>query len=174
MNSLAFLVIDVQKGMFPEKDPVYNGDALLLKLQGLLDKARSCGVPVIYVQHNEGPGEQLETGASDWEIHPSVAPQEGEAVIQKFTPDSFHETNLQQVLTEKGIRSLVIAGLQTDFCVHATSTRAAELGYEVTVAEDVHSTWGQGGQTAQEIIERHNRQFRGFAAVKKASEIEFC
>lgn len=174
MNSQALLVIDVQRGMFPENDPVHAGDALLLKLQDLQSKARSCGVPVIYVQHNEGAGEQLETGTPDWEIHPSIAPHEGEDVIQKFTPNSFHETELQRILEEQGIRCLVISGIQTDICIKATSTGAADLGYDVTVVEDAHSTWGQGGQTAQEIIDLHNRQFREFAVVKKASEIEFC
>jgi len=174
LNSQALLVIDVQRGMFPETDPVYAGEELLSKLQVLLDKARGCSVPVIYVQHNEGPGEQLETGTSDWEIHPSIAPFEGEAVIQKFTPNSFHETDLRQVLTDKGIGSLVIAGIQTDICIAATSRGAAELGYDVTVVEDAHSTWGQGGRTAQEIIDEHNRQFREIADVRKASDIEFC
>lgn len=46
----ALLVIDVQVGMFPETDPVYDGDGLLERVSCLIAKARACHVPVIYVQ----------------------------------------------------------------------------------------------------------------------------
>ncbi|BFH63229.1 cysteine hydrolase family protein [Paenibacillus azoreducens] len=174
MQNKALLVIDVQAGMFPESDPVYEGEVLLERLRTLLHNARSCGVPVIYVQHNEGPGEPLETGTSAWGIHPSIAPAPEDAVIQKFVPDSFHETNLQEVLAGKGIEKLVIAGIQTDVCVQTTSRRANQLGYEITVAEDAHSTWGQEGRTAAQIIMEYNELFRQFAKAVKTEEVEFC
>ncbi|QSO54307.1 cysteine hydrolase [Alicyclobacillus curvatus] len=167
------IVIDVQVGMFAEADPVYAGDDLLERLQNLISRARSAKVPVLYVQHNEGTGEPLETGTPGWYIHPSISPLKEDVIIQKFTPDAFHETPLHDELTKQGVRKIVFAGMQTDFCVDATSRRASELGYDVIIAGDTHSTWNQGDVTAQEIIDEYNASFRSFATVKAASDIQF-
>ncbi|MWV42973.1 isochorismatase family protein [Paenibacillus sp. HJL G12] len=174
MNNTAFLVIDVQVAMFPESDPVYNANKLLERIKGLIEQARAHQVPVIYVQHNEGPGEQLESHTPDWEIHSDIAPDPGDVIIQKYVPNSFHETGLQEVLADKGIDRLVIAGIQTDICVEATTQKASELGYVVTVVEDAHGTWAQGGKSAEEIIADYNDQFRAYAELKPASDINFA
>ncbi|QYR23588.1 cysteine hydrolase [Paenibacillus sp. sptzw28] len=173
-SDTALLVIDVQIGMFPEQDPVYDGEGLLRRISGLIKKARACDVPVIYVQHNEGEGEPLETNSHGWNIHPMIAPASGDIVIQKHTPDSFHETNLQHELTRLGIKKVVLTGIQTDLCVDATCRQASKLGYEVIVAGDAHSTWGQGNQSAPQLIERYNGMFRSFADIRNASDVEFC
>jgi nicotinamidase-related amidase len=170
----ALLVIDIQVGLFPETDPVYDGDRLLERVSRLIAKARVCHVPVIYVQHNEGVGEPLETNSQGWNIHPVIAPAPGDSIIQKHTPDSFHETNLQQELVALGINKLVLTGIQTDLCVNETCRRAAKLGYEVTVAKDAHSTWSQENQSAAQIIEQYNEQFGSFADTRESSNIEFC
>jgi nicotinamidase-related amidase len=65
----ALLVIDVQKGMFSEDDPVYDGENLLSKISTLITQARASGIPVIYVQHNGRPGDPLEPGTYGWPIH---------------------------------------------------------------------------------------------------------
>ncbi|WP_199618298.1 cysteine hydrolase family protein [Paenibacillus alkalitolerans] len=169
----ALLVIDVQVGMFPKDDPVYAGDVLLERIGGLIAKARSKAVPIVYVQHNEGEGEPLQTNTPAWNIHPAIAPGNTDIIIQKHTPDSFHETNLQNELTAKGIKKLVLTGIQTDLCVNATARRASELGYDVTVAKDAHSTWSQRNVGAQQIIDRHNDQFREFASVIESENIKF-
>ncbi|TJY40987.1 cysteine hydrolase [Cohnella pontilimi] len=169
----ALLVIDVQVGMFSEAYPIYDGDGLLDRVNRLIVQARTSQVPVIYVQHNEEAGEQLETNTPDWQIHPAIAPAPGDLIIQKRTPDSFNETNLQHELESLGIKKLVLTGMQTDFCVDATSQRAHRLGYEVTVAEDAHSTFSQGDQSAEQIILQYNEQFRSFANVVKSSRIAF-
>jgi nicotinamidase-related amidase len=170
----ALLVVDVQIGMFPETDPVYDGLGLLERISGLIMKARACNAPVIYVQHNEGEGEPLETSSPAWHIHPMISPATGDIIIQKYTPDSFHETNLQQELATLGVKKVVVTGIQTDMCVDATCRRASALGYQVTVAEDAHSTWGQGNLNAPQIIEQYNNQFRSFADTMRSSNIKFC
>ncbi len=77
--------------------------SLLERIGILIAKARSCGAPVVYIQHNEGPGEPLETNSLGWNIHSTIAPTDGDVVIQKRTPDSFHETNLQDELNKLGV-----------------------------------------------------------------------
>ncbi len=169
--STALLVIDVQMGMFDEEDPVFQGDVLLEILQGLISHARKADVPVIYVQHNDS---QFVAGERDWEIHPSIAPQDGELIIQKHTPDSFNETDLGDELGEMGITKLIITGIQTEYCVDTTSRRAFSLGYDVTLVEEGHSTWDNRHLSAEQVIAHHNSTLDGWAvAVKPAAEIQF-
>ncbi|WP_370876269.1 isochorismatase family protein [Neobacillus ginsengisoli] len=47
-----------------------------------MNKARSANVPVFFVQHND---EEFKSGTPQWEFHSSIAPNEGEVVIQKCT-----------------------------------------------------------------------------------------
>src|SRR5262245_52137198 len=170
----ALLIIDVQKGMFSEDDPVYDGENLLTKLNTLITQARAAGTPVIYVQHNGSSGDPLEPGTEGWPIHPAIEPADGEPVVGKWTPDSFHETSLQQELEARGIKKLVIAGIQTECCVDTTCRRAMSLGYETTLVKDAHSTWNSRTLTAPQIIAHHNDALNGwFVTPRAASEIAF-
>lgn len=167
----ALLVIDVQ-GMFDAKP--FEPERLLTKIKTLIDHARSNGVPVIYVQHNEEPESgPLYPGSPGFPVHPSIAPQTGEAVVQKRHSDSFQNTNLQDVLMEKGIKRLVISGMQTEYCVDTTCREAYSRGYDVTLAGDAHTTFDSEVLKADQIIKHHNVTLRGFAKVKPAAEITF-
>lgn len=171
MERTALLVIDAQNEMFDESNPVYKGKELLGNLQSLIEKARSADVPVIFVQHNDGG---LVNGTYDWEIHPSISPKEGEPVIQKWTPDSFHETNLQDELKTKEIQSLVVTGNQTECCVDTTCRRAFSLGYKVTLVKNAHGTWDSDSLSAKQIIDHHNKVLgNNFADLKEIREIQF-
>lgn len=170
-NQKALLVIDVQVAMFDESYPVYEGERLLQKIEELIHKARAHHIPVFFIQHNEGPGKQLETGSPDWELHPRLAPSDQDVVMQKDTPDSFHGTLLQEVLQARGVKELILAGIQTELCVDTTFRRAYGLGYKVTLASDAHSTWNNSGLSAQQIIDHHNETLRFFGTVKKSEEV---
>ncbi|WKA52785.1 cysteine hydrolase family protein [Planococcus liqunii] len=170
MDHTALLVIDAQNEMFAEDNPVYNKDALLENLKNLIEGARSANVPVIFVQHND---RALVAGNHDWQIHMSVQPLNGEAVIQKTTPDSFHKTGLQDALNAKNIQHLVLAGNQTEYCIDTTCRRAYSLGYKVTLAKDGHGTWDSELLTAKQIIDHHNDVLSSFAELKEAKEIQF-
>lgn len=170
----ALLVIDVQKGMFFDDDPVYDGENLLSKISTLIAQARTSGIPVIYVQHNGAAGDPVEPGTDGWRIHPAIEPAEGEPVVVKWTPDSFHETTLQSELEARGIKKLVVAGIQTECCVDTTCRRALSLGYETTLVKDAHSTWNSRTLTAPQIIAHHNDALNGwFVTPREASEIAF-
>jgi nicotinamidase-related amidase len=172
----ALLIVDVQLGMFesPLMPPVYAADALLSRIGDLIMRARVADVPVIYVQHSGGEGHPLEHGTAGWQVHPVIAPLGNELVIQKRTPDSFHETSLARELEARRIKRLVLTGIQTDYCVDTTCRRAFSLGYEVTLASDAHSTWDTKILTAQQIIDHHNEILGSwFAALKETGAIDF-
>ena len=173
-NETAFLVIDVQEGMFAENYPVYRGAELLGKLRSLIAQAREAQVPVIYVQHSGGEGDIIHPIAPGWPIHAKIAPLEGETVVHKFHPDSFQDTVLQTELERLGVRRLVVAGIQTEFCVDTTCRRAYSLGYQVRLVQDAHSTWNNRGLTAEQIIAHHNETLAsGFVELVAADEVDF-
>jgi len=126
MNNTALLLIDTQVNMF-SPEPVYGADNLLDTLQSILAKARKAGAVVVHIQNNGGAGDPDEPTTSGWEFHPQLRPTSNELVIQKETPDAFHETDLQARLNTLGINKLVIGGLQTEMCVNATTQKASTL-----------------------------------------------
>ena len=129
---------------------------------------------MVHVQHTDGPGHPLEKGTDGWPIHPRVAPLEGEPVIEKETPDSFLNTTLQEELESRGIEFLVLAGMQTEYCVDTTCRRAFGLGYGVTLVADAHGTWDDSTLSADQIVAHHNEVMgNGFADVVPSVEISF-
>jgi len=174
MAKTALLIIDMQLGNFQGSDPVYDGKKLLYKVQCLIDRARDKGIPIIYVQNTGGKGDPDEYGTPGWEIHPTVASRKEDAVIEKDTPDAFHKTTLHQKLKSKRIGRLVIAGLQTEYCIDTTCRRAYSLGYDIILVKDAHSTWNSPSLTAEQIIGHHNQVLSGwFVTLKSENEIEF-
>jgi nicotinamidase-related amidase len=173
----ALVVIDAQIGVVGE---AYHHDEVLDNINLLLDRARNSGTLVIYVQHNGPKGDELEPGAPKWPIHPAIAPRDGETVVQKESPDSFHSTRLQAELEARGIKRLVITGGQTQYCVDTTVRRAVAQGYNVLLASDAHTTEDSDTLPAEKIVAFYNETLNGFWAgecevrVQPSSEIQFA
>jgi nicotinamidase-related amidase len=173
MNNTALLIIDVQVNMFAEGSSVFEGERILNTISRLIAKAHTAHLQVIYIQNNGSEVDPDMPGTPGWQIHPAVTPKKGDIVIQKHTPDSFHETNLQSELDAKQIHNLIIAGMQTDYCINSTCRRAFELGYEVTLVQDAHSTYDNREFTASQLITRYNNELREMVNLKEAKDIAF-
>jgi nicotinamidase-related amidase len=172
----ALVIIDVQCAFFTKEYGVeaYNAEEYLSRIKGLITRAREASVPVIFVQHDGARGTPFEPGTPGWPINPAIAPRPGELVVHKPTPDAFYKTTLQSELDARGIKKLIVAGMQSDWCVDTTVRRAYSLEYEVTVAEDAHTTYYDGVIEAPQIIAHHNSIFGGrFAKLVKAQDINF-
>ncbi len=174
MNSdKALLVIDVQVNMFDEAMAVYDGDRLLQTLTGLIRQARSADVPVVFVRNNGSDQDPDKPGTLGWELHPALKLLADEPIIDKFSSNSFHETNLHQILQAQGISKLIIAGLQTEYCIDATCQGAVDLGYDVTVVADGHSTFDMEDMTAPQAIAHYNQKFSTFSTIQNADDVIF-
>jgi nicotinamidase-related amidase len=172
-TATALLIIDVQACNFEKPSPVHAGDALLAKISKLIARARTERVPVIYVQHCGPEGAVDQPGTPGWEIHPSVAPTKDDPVLQKHHPDAFQDTSLQRELESRGVGRLIVAGLQTEYCVDTTCRRAYSLGYAVTLIKDAHSTWDTDRLTAPQIIAHHNDVLGGwFVELRGTDEVK--
>lgn len=167
MNT-GLLVIDVQSGMFDGVTipKVWNDESLLINISSLIEGARCAKAPVFFVQHEGEPSELLARGTPAFEIHPLVAPREHELLVVKRGPNSFHNTALDQRLKEQKIGQLLVCGIQTEVCVDSTCRAAKDLGYQVTLVSDAHSTWSNDVLSAEKIIEHHNTTLRDYYLVE--------
>jgi nicotinamidase-related amidase len=169
----ALLMIDIQQAMFGPDEICHQPERILANAGGLLARARAAGTPVYFVQHCEAEGGFVPRSAG-WQIHPKVAPRPGEPITEKWAASSFYKTDLDAKLRAAGIDTLVIAGLQSEFCIDTACRVAQSLGYKVTLAADAHSTFDTPILPADKIIAHHNRLLSGIVeSVKPAAEIAF-
>jgi len=84
-----------------------------------------------------GPnGRILIRGEYGHDIVDELRPLPGEPVIDKPGKGAFYATDLDALLAERGIRSLLVAGVTTEVCVHTTVREANDRGYECLVLAD--------------------------------------
>jgi nicotinamidase-related amidase len=66
--------------------------------------------------------------------------QAGDLIVTKRQWGAFYGTDLEQHLRRRGIRTIVIGGIATNFGVESTARAAFDQGYEVVFAEDAMSS----------------------------------
>ncbi len=152
----AVLVIDVQRGIFGATPPPFEGQTVIARINSLLARARTAGVPVIFIQHDGTAEENLTPQTPGWELHPGLARVAGDRVIRKTAADPFYETSLESALRSLGIERLVVSGYATDFCVDAAVRSAVGRNFEVVVAADAHTTSDSPFLKAPEIRRHQN------------------
>jgi nicotinamidase-related amidase len=107
----------------------------------LADHARAAGDLVVWVLHAEpGSGGAFDPALGFVRPIDGLAPGQGEPVITKSSHNAFTTTNLAQLLTERGIRELIICGIRTEQCCETTARVAFDLGYTVTFVTDATAT----------------------------------
>jgi ureidoacrylate peracid hydrolase len=79
-------------------------------------------------------------GSRDAKVLDAIAPAEDEIVLPKTSSSVFISTNVDYVLRNLGVRSLIIAGVLTDQCIDSAVRDACDLGYLVTVPTDACAT----------------------------------
>lgn len=106
----------------------------------LLDRARTARIPVVHIQHDDGPGSLYDIEGESGAIVERVAPRNGESVVVKNYPNSFVQTDLDDILKSFDASHLVLAGFMTHMCVNSTARGAFNLGYAPTVVAAATAT----------------------------------
>jgi nicotinamidase-related amidase len=117
----------------------------------LLDRARTAGIPIIHIQHSDGPGSLYDIDGESGAIVSQVAPRDGEVVVVKQYPNSFVQTDLDERLKTMGATNLVLAGFMTHMCVNSTARGAFNLGYAPTVVAAATATRALPGVTGEPV-----------------------
>lgn len=139
----ALLVIDFQKDHFPGgKLPLANALETAQKAYMILQCFREHGGHHVHIQHisKQPDADYFISGDHGTDIHDSVAHFEGEPIIYKHTPNAFLNTDLLALLKRGEIERLIITGMMTHLDVDATARAAADLGFQVILAEDACAT----------------------------------
>jgi nicotinamidase-related amidase len=152
----ALLVIDLQTGM---RDELVDHQQLIAHAKALIAWARNSDTPVAFVRHDGPPGDGLAPGAPGWPVDPALGQIAQEPTFSKSVGDAFSRPELEAWLRANDVDELILAGAQTDQCVKATLGGALRCGFAVTVAADAHGTCDWNGETAPQIIARHNAMF---------------
>jgi nicotinamidase-related amidase len=141
--SRALVVIDVQKSFQQRPNWAAVSDPAIVKqVDRLVSGARQAGDLVIWILHSEPEtGNVFDPALGHVQLMDGLVPLDGEPIITKTSINAFTTTNLQQTLTSRGIRELVICGIQTEQCCETTARVAADLGYDVTFVTEATATF---------------------------------
>lgn len=161
LSKTALLVIDMIGGDNQLFEVVESAAKNVVEL---LNKARAIQMPVIFTcdAHILGVDQELEL----WGIHgikgtKQAEPlaifnvQESDFIVRKRRYDSFFQTDLDLLLRELGVDTLICTGADTNICVLQTLATAYNLNYKIILAKDACATFLISTQEAGvEYIER--------------------
>jgi nicotinamidase-related amidase len=163
--SAAIIVVDMQNGfVHPEGSVARLGmdlvdrEAVIAENAALLEEARRFEIPIVYTRHLHRPDyldapplvrerfaqvQGLLAGTWDAEVHDALAPQAGDAIVDKNRYDAFLYTDMEVVLRAFGATSVLITGVATNVCVESTARAADMRDFRVSVATDCTSTMAE-------------------------------
>lgn len=156
----AMIVVDMQNDFVAAGAPMETpaARAMVPKLAEALKACRVAGTRVIFTAHahrrdgcDMGLFDDLHPpianraalvdGTAGVEIYPDLAPMTGEHVIKKHRYSGFFGTDLDMILREWGVDTVIISGTTTENCCHATARDAMFLNYRVVFLSDATATY---------------------------------
>lgn len=176
----ALVVLDMQRYFLDPEAPAYlpASPAILGNVRRLVEVFREAGLPVVFTRHQDAAdeggrpmerwwGRRLESGSPWAELVDGFDPGPDCRVMDKGTYSAFRDTELDAFLADQGVRTLVLAGVQTHLCVETTAREAFVRGFETVVTVD---------GTAAPDLDLHLGSLRalgqGFARVVTAAAVE--
>ncbi|MDA0230117.1 MAG: cysteine hydrolase [Proteobacteria bacterium] len=149
------------------------GREMLPKLKELIGFCRGTGISVIYTTHAHRPdgtdagrfadiypaiaeGRGLVDGSDGIEVYADIAPEPGEVIIKKHRYSAFFGTDLDMILRGLGTDTVIVTGVTTENCCHATARDAMFRDYRVAFISDCTATLaypdlGYGALSADEL-----------------------
>lgn len=156
-KTTALVVIDLQRGILARETSPYSAPHVLERAVALLAAARKARATVVLVNVGFSPDEKdrlatpadapnppgkVPDGYSD--LDPALGPEAGDLLITKRQWGAFYGTMLDLQLRRRGIRTMILSGIATNFGVESTARDAWERGYELVFAEDAMAGLSSG------------------------------
>ncbi|HTD06156.1 MAG TPA: hydrolase [Undibacterium sp.] len=145
----ALILIDLQHSNVGRALAPYSGPQVVGQSARLAGAFRANGGTVVYVRVSVGeilrlpadtpmtrPVDAPPLPADACDLVPEAGVQGGDIVVTKKQWGAFYGTDLEQQLRRRGIRTLVMAGIATNFGVESTARQAFDQGFELVFAED--------------------------------------
>ncbi len=151
---MVLMVVDAQKLITTDK--LYRFDEFVINVETLIRTARENDIEVIFVRHDDGEGKPLTKGTGGFEIYERFRPLEGEKIIDKTVNSPFRDTGLLHYLDSYDEEALIVAGLQTDYCIDATVKCGFEYGFEIIVPAFCNSTFDNEFMSAEATYRYYN------------------
>jgi len=155
-KTTALVVIDLQKGIvaFGRTLAPHSSEVVVRNARHLVEAFRKRGMPVFLVHvAMASPMERLNVVSDDpgWrptsppppdasDFVPELTPQDGDIVITKKQWGAFYGTELELQLRRRGMKTIVLCGVSTNFGVESTARFAYEYGFQQVFAEDAMSS----------------------------------
>ncbi|ESQ82125.1 hypothetical protein AEAC466_18480 [Asticcacaulis sp. AC466] len=160
-NTTALVLIDLQKGIIGGDRRPYSGEQVVTVAKGLADRFRQAGATVVLVhvgfaadwadalrQPVDSPAPRPDGGApKDYSDFADGLYADGDIIIHKRNWGAFYGTPLDLHLRRRGIDTVVLAGIATNYGVESTARDAWERGYELVIVEDACTTVSEDAQT---------------------------
>ncbi|MEU6153452.1 isochorismatase family protein [Actinosynnema sp. NPDC047251] len=154
----ALVIVDMQELMIPL---VWRGEELAGRIAALARAAKRAGAPVLAVQQIGARGTAFDPDSPGTRLSARLGLDRIDAVVRKSATDSFYRTDLAASLAARDVRTIVLAGVATDYCVDATARSALSHDLNVVLVGDGHAPAANGdpeaGLTAEQVIAHHNR-----------------
>jgi ureidoacrylate peracid hydrolase len=178
----ALLVIDMQNDFVGEGGvlEVQNIRDNIGKYKNFIDRVRETGSPIIFTRHGFDPEKNpqeskksfklrekgLRKGSDGWQIFEELKPQEGDIIIDKNRFDAFFGTDLNNILRERKIDTVIVTGTMTEICCESTARSAMFYDYNMIFCSDLtFSSNKENQKNTLEVMEKH------FGEVKSSEEI---
>lgn len=148
----AVLVVDMLNDFVTGALKCDRGLKIVPKTAELLNGCREKGIPVIFCNdaHIKGIDHELKlwgdhaiAGTEGAEVIPELQLCAKDYVVPKRRYSGFFHTDLDLLLKELGVDTVIMTGLHTHMCVRHTSADAYQLGYSVVVAKDATDSFTQ-------------------------------
>jgi nicotinamidase-related amidase len=180
-KSTALVVIDLQKGIVAAGRPVgpHTAETVVKNAARLAEAFRKNRMPVFLVHVAASPADRLNVLSDDsgWrpttppppdasDFLPEIGPKEGDLTITKKQWGAFYGTELELQLRRRGIRTIVLCGVSTNYGVESTARFAYEYGFQQIFAEDAMTSG-----TAEMHNAAINIAFKRIGRVRKTDEI---
>ena len=96
-------------------------------------------------------------GSREWEIHEELLKKEHVCIVDKNLPGSFTNTDLEDLLRETDINTIVICGYMTQMCCDTTARQAVHLGFSVEFLSDATGTLDISNNAGKVMAEELHR-----------------